>query len=74
MCTRNHLLDGGSDPPHERTLLRGDMCWPMVMYLRQANSYLPTAHRLAAKSEKRPRNHFRGDGMLAAGTHVSWLI
>jgi len=28
----------------------------------------------AAKSEKRPRNHFRGDGMLAVGTHVSWLI
>jgi len=31
-------------------------------------------HRLVAKSEKRPRNHFRGDGMLAAGIHVGWLI
>jgi len=30
--------------------------------------------RLVAKSEQRPRNHFRGDGMLAAGTHVGWLI
>jgi len=30
--------------------------------------------RLVAKSEKRPRNHFRGDGMLAAGIHVGWLI
>ena len=31
-------------------------------------------NRLAAKFEKRPRKHFRGDGMLTAGTHVSWLI
>jgi len=30
--------------------------------------------RLVAKSEKRPRNHFRGDGMLAAGIHAGWLI
>ena len=29
--------------------------------------------RLEAKSEKGPRNHFRGDGMLEGVTHASSL-
>ena len=30
--------------------------------------------RLEAKSEKGPRNHFRGDGMLEDVTHASSLV
>ena len=31
-------------------------------------------YRLEAKSEKGPRNHFRGDGMLEDVTHASSLV
>ena len=31
-------------------------------------------NRLEAKSEKGPRNHFRGDGMLEDVTHASSLV
>ena len=31
-------------------------------------------YRLEAKSEKGPRNHFRGDGMLEDVTHASLLV
>jgi len=34
---RNYVLDAGPDNPREGALLRGDICRPIVTYLRMAN-------------------------------------
>ena len=36
--------------------------------------YIKPTFRLEAISEKGPRNHFRGDGMLEDVTHASSLV
>jgi len=47
---------------------------PQSASLWRVRHFSSTTYRLVAKSEKRPRNDFRGDGMLAAGNYVGWLI
>ena len=41
------------------------------LYTREEGVWFTSMIRLEAKSEKGPRNHFRGDGMLEDVTHAS---